>query len=431
MAARSRWAAVLILAAAVTWALAGGVAWAQGTEPLKCDAEIAPGSAAHTDAGMGHCSQRTWRLNLEQDTLLEAEARGNIPRLSVRPRGSHIAKASDSGNYPELIAELPAGEHLVELETNGEPFVVVMNLYPVPEAGELELRSSAANPTAGDELKLTLSLENHPQNEEVDVRVWLELPSGTEMARPEGPRWADPECASYCEARFTLSPGERARAEAWVLTRQAGAAEFRAGSVWAGAGGKTRREGRTQTLGIDTLPPPEAEAHMALHASRTQVRAGENFNMRLTIANGADKPEMEALAILKLPEGTSITASGFADSCAGQCSALHRVPPGGQRTISIDVTANQPGQFAVLGELAWSFPSDPRRGTGPGTGVHSAERGTRPPAAERTRGDQGTGAAGAKGRGVRLDLCLHGGWNSRDGAGGTGRHNPAGKEAGN
>lgn len=360
-------AAMLTAAAATlilwqTWAGAG-IALSQEAPDPSCETILEAGEDIYEEAGPGTCSLVHYHMENEGETQVSVTVQSNSASLVLKDSEQRVRQRSN-GTNPQSNATVPPGTAKLEFRPNGEPFVIEIRRWRVAAAGTINIHTGKPEPTAGDEVEVTLRVENPKDNVRAVATAWLELPPGLSVARTSAGHWADPRCATYCEARFTLEPGQRAQASAWVLAGEAGEREVRAGSVWTGDTPGSHRESMERTLVLAVREPPESEPKMTLHASRTQVREGENLSLTLTIANGPDKPPMEAVAVLELPEGTSITATGFADSCAGQCQSVHRVPPGGQRTVAIDMVANDPGEFAIRGDLAWSFPGHPEEKPG-------------------------------------------------------------------
>ena len=62
--------------------------------------------------------------------------------------------------------------------------------------------------------------------------------------------------------------------------------------------------------------------------------------------------------ILQVPSGWSISGTGFAGSCTGQCTAKYDVASGDQRSKDIEMEPNQAGSFTVESQMEWWFGND-------------------------------------------------------------------------
>jgi PGF-CTERM protein len=100
------------------------------------------------------------------------------------------------------------------------------------------------------------------------------------------------------------------------------------------------------------------EACVYLHGDKTDVIVGEEAILSLSAVNLITKPTMTLQLILKVPSGMSITSTEFIESGAGQYTATYTVEPGKERHIGVNIKTNEPGDFAVVGIIAYYFRGD-------------------------------------------------------------------------
>ncbi len=126
---------------------------------------------------------------------------------------------------------------------------------------------------------------------------------------------------------------------------------------------KSESKSETKTPAPET-PAPEnvierEEPIFHLQFSKTDVRTGESITANLAITNSLSQPEMTVKLIIQTPSGWSITGTGLAQSCVGQCEGTYKVSSqGGQQAIMLIMTPNEPGVFDVKAELEWYFGDD-------------------------------------------------------------------------
>ena len=107
-----------------------------------------------------------------------------------------------------------------------------------------------------------------------------------------------------------------------------------------------------------TLPPHVGQPTLNLHATQTEVTLGDPVRLQLSVVNSIARPVMTLKLILQVPSGWSMSGSGFAGSCTGQCTATYDVASGDQRSIDIEMQPNQAGSFTVESQMEWWFGND-------------------------------------------------------------------------
>ena len=106
------------------------------------------------------------------------------------------------------------------------------------------------------------------------------------------------------------------------------------------------------------MPPHVGQPTVNLHATRTEVRLGEPVRLQLSVVNSIARPVMTLKLILQVPSGWSMSGTGFAGSCTGQCTATYDVASCDQRAIDIEMQPNQSGSFTVESQMEWWFGND-------------------------------------------------------------------------
>ena len=115
--------------------------------------------------------------------------------------------------------------------------------------------------------------------------------------------------------------------------------------------------GKEQLTSASSTFKPE-EVYVYLHGDKTDVIVGEEAILSLSTVNLITKPTMTLQLILKVPSGMSISSAEFIESGAGQYTATYTVEPGKERHIGVSIKTNEPGDFTVVGTIAYYFEGD-------------------------------------------------------------------------
>ena len=97
---------------------------------------------------------------------------------------------------------------------------------------------------------------------------------------------------------------------------------------------------------------------MNFHAAQSGGVIGQPLALALAVSNSIMKEEMTLSAAFPVPTGASLALSGEGAPCAGQCYKTYPVIPGEQASISLEMTATQPGEYTVEARLKWFFGDD-------------------------------------------------------------------------
>ncbi len=110
-------------------------------------------------------------------------------------------------------------------------------------------------------------------------------------------------------------------------------------------------------------PSANIRPSINLHGEKTDVVRGEPILLTLSAVTDITKGQMNVQLTLIPPSGMSVTSSEFVTSGPGQYTANYKVNPGDGRLISINLQANQEGDFEVKGWTVYYFGDDKANGT--------------------------------------------------------------------
>ena len=216
--------------------------------------------------------------------------------------------------------------------------------------GTVRTHLSAERPQAGEDVRITVELSNPTGNPEMVAAVQLRAPDGT--------NWSDRRCPVTCEAMTPVGPGTNRTVEFALTVNDPGPKTVEGSTTWTtGAGGTAEESLRLQ---IDVRAPTD-DTSVELHASDARVHVGGNLAAHLSVINNHPSESMDVTMALKPPEGTSVTATHNAESCAGECKATYAARPGEQRTMTVILAANDAGEFVLAGSARWRYPGTQSR----------------------------------------------------------------------
>ena len=233
----------------------------------------------------------------------------------------------------------------------------------------VNFHASQTQVTTGEPVVLTLSVANSIIKPEMTLQLVLQLPSGV-VVSGEG---LSGECSVQCSVIYKVPTGENKEFPLKAVANQPGPFDIKGRMEWYfGDDVVTTHDGEVGTLRLEavapvatpaptpvpTLPPHVGNPTVNLHATQTEVQLGEPVKLQLSVVNSIAKPEMTLKLILPVPSGWSMSGSGFAESCTGQCTATYTVPSGKQRSIDLEMQPNQPGSFTVEAKMEWWFGDD-------------------------------------------------------------------------
>ena len=224
---------------------------------------------------------------------------------------------------------------------------------PTPTTGQPETYLHSGNPKGktGQPVPITLTVQNPSSNPTLNFDVALRAPSGLAL---DGPECDSP---GRCAATYALKGGEQKVMEVRATANSAGQYLLDAEVSWHGGDGSAVPSlSRLLTLTLDITKPDDLD--VTLHATKTEVNVGEPVRLELAASNSIAKPPMTLKFILRTPSGWSLSGSGFAESCAGQCVATYNIDTGGQRNISLEMLPNQAGPVKVEARMEWYFGED-------------------------------------------------------------------------
>ena len=218
--------------------------------------------------------------------------------------------------------------------------------------GTVRTHLSAERPQAGEDVRITVELSNPAGNPQMLASVRLRAPDGT--------NWSDRRCPVTCEATTPVGTGTNRTVEFALTVNDPGPKTVDGSTTWTTGAGETAED--PLLLQMDVQAPTD-DTSVELHASEARVQVGGNLAAHLSVINNHPSESMEVTMALKPPEGTSVTATHNAESCAGECKATYTAGPGEQRTMTVMLAANDAGEFVLGGSARWQYP-----GTASGAG---------------------------------------------------------------
>ena len=239
----------------------------------------------------------------------------------------------------------------------------------------INFHSSQTSVTTGDPVILTLSVANSIIKPEMHLQLVLQVPSGVTITG-EGITGG---CTVQCSVPYLIPTGQNKEFAFTAVAGEPGIYEIESQMVWFfGDDPETTQGGKSETLRLrvsapqeppaptptleptpePTLPPHVGQPTLNLHATQTEVTLGNAVRLQLSVVNSIARPVMTLKLILQVPSGWSMSGSGFAGSCTGQCTATYLVASGDQRSIDIDMQPNQAGSFTAEAQMEWWFEDD-------------------------------------------------------------------------
>ena len=222
---------------------------------------------------------------------------------------------------------------------------------------------------------LTLSVANSIIKPEMHLQLVLQVPSGVTITG-EGITGG---CTVQCSVPYLIPSGQNKEFAFTAVAGEPGIYEIESQMVWYfGGDPETTQGGKSETLRLQvstpeeppaptptseptpepTLPPHVGQPTLNLHATQTEVTLGDPVRLQLSVVNSIARPVMTLKLILQVPSGWSMSGSGFAGSCTGQCTATYDVASGDQRSIDIEMQPNQAGSFTAESQMEWWFGND-------------------------------------------------------------------------
>ena len=227
---------------------------------------------------------------------------------------------------------------------------------PTPGRGEpiISFHASQTEIVTGSPVTLTLSVVNSIGKPEMTLQFILQLPSGWSVTG-EG---IDESCSVQCVANYKVPSGENRDFRLEAVPSQTGQFRIDSRMEWYYGNAQLQLASKFESLMLNVAERVAPDVPVNLHATQTQVELGQTIELNLSAANSIVNPEMTLLLVLKVPSGWSVSGTGFAESCSGQCIATYKVPSGQQKPVTIFALPNQTGAFTVVGDLEWYFGDD-------------------------------------------------------------------------
>ena len=240
----------------------------------------------------------------------------------------------------------------------------------------VNFHASQTEVLVGEPVVLTLSVANSIIKPEMTLQLVLQLPSGLLVSGDGG---IGEECSVQCVGIYTVPTGENKYFLLTAVANQPGSFDIEGRMEWFfGGDPETTHDGDAEKLRLNvlqpqlsptptptptptpepTLPPHVGQPTVNLHATQTEVKLGDPVKLQLSVVNSIAKPEMTLKLILQVPSGWSMSGSGFAESCTGQCTAIYDVASGDQESIELEMQPNQAGSFTVEAQMEWWFEND-------------------------------------------------------------------------
>lgn len=227
--------------------------------------------------------------------------------------------------------------------------------------GDVKLRTDLRDLVIGQENRLYLIVENSQDNPQSAVTATLEVENGLIIRKTFGDNWVHGEFCTYkCDAKFQLGPGATNPETYLILSpRQEGKFEVKVDTQWEVVGNSTPKINSTST-NFDVADKIVDKSVVHLYANRTEMAVGENSIINLDVVNaGINQNKMIADVILAMPDGLSISGTGFADSCTSICTAHYEINPGEPEYLILTVIPNEVGEFTIKSKMDWRFEGDP------------------------------------------------------------------------
>jgi uncharacterized repeat protein (TIGR01451 family) len=216
------------------------------------------------------------------------------------------------------------------------------------------IRSASPETTElGNATTITLTLTNTGTADLKNITVSDTVPVGFTLATGSPEKNYDilkpKESRSF---QYSIKPSETG---AFSLEPASVSYYDKDGSPHTGKSGITKIIVVPSTRSVDG---PASNASVQLHGEKTDVKLGEDIQLRLSAVNLINKPKMHVQVIILPPSGMTVTSSDFSKSGAGQFTADYELAPGDLRDIEVKIKSNQVGEFEVQGRIIYYFDDD-------------------------------------------------------------------------
>lgn len=102
------------------------------------------------------------------------------------------------------------------------------------------------------------------------------------------------------------------------------------------------------------IPVSDQELSVSVTGSQTFVSVGEEAQVQFSLVNYLTNEAITAQLVLLTPSGVSVTGVSGAQEGSGQYVAVTDLDPGRSSSITVDLTANEPGEFTVTGRVVYT-----------------------------------------------------------------------------
>ena len=110
-------------------------------------------------------------------------------------------------------------------------------------------------------------------------------------------------------------------------------------------------DNRSSDGSLDNSPRPTINIHGDL--TRTYL-GGPPIKISLSIVHTIlMEQNLTANLIVRVPNGWSLTGSGFAQACTGVCNSVYRLAPGENRPLEMQVVPNESGNNQIYAKVEW------------------------------------------------------------------------------
>ena len=250
-----------------------------------------------------------------------------------------------------IVRTVPVlGTLLIAIWALGPAHTLAQAQTPTSAEPSVSFHASRGDARTGQPVEISLSVGNVDPSLDMKVTVAIKAPTGLSL---NGASCASP---GLCTAIHDLTSGQHSTMQLTAIANEAGRFVLVADVTWRSGGGDPSSLSRFLELNIEDAA--EGETDVIVHADRTEVELGEPVRLTLTAANSIAKPPMTLKLTLGTPSGWSLSGSGFAESCAGQCIATYDVDKGEQRNIDLELVPNEAGSVEVVARLEWYFGGD-------------------------------------------------------------------------